>query len=106
LAGLFETLRPPMPPIVVVQHMPPNFTKALAWRLDSLAGLTIKEAANGDTLRPNHVLIAPGGKHLEVRRRGSSPCATLPALSRERSSASGWPSPPPDSPAAGTFAKD
>jgi len=60
-----------MPPIVVVQHMPPNFTKALAWRLDSLAGLTIKEAANGDTLRPNHVLIAPGGKHLEVRRRGS-----------------------------------
>ena len=71
LTGLFETLQPPMPPIVVVQHMPPNFTKALAWRLNSLAGLTIREAANGDTLRPNHVLIAPGGKHLEVRRRGT-----------------------------------
>ena len=35
LAALFEALRPPMPPIVVVQHMSPSFTKPLAWRLDS-----------------------------------------------------------------------
>lgn len=72
LASLFETLRPPMPPIVVVQHMPAKFTKSLAWRLDSLSKLSIKEAVRGDTLRPNHVLLAPGGKHLSLRRHGKS----------------------------------
>ena len=71
LSTLFESLRPPMPPIVIVQHMPAQFTKPLAWRLNSLAQLTIKEAASGDILRPNHVLIAPGGKHLQVRQQGS-----------------------------------
>ena len=70
LSTLFESLRPPMPPIVVVQHMPPQFTKPLAWRLNSLAQLTVKEAASGDLLRPNHVLIAPGGRHLHVRPQG------------------------------------
>ena len=72
LACLFESLRPPMPPIVVVQHMPASFTKPLAWRLDSLGELSIREAASGDLLEPNHVLIAPGGKHLQVRRVGTS----------------------------------
>ena len=72
LARLFESLRPPMPPIVVVQHMPPSFTKPLAWRLDSLSELSIKEAAQGDTLEPNHVLVAPGGKHLQIRRLGNA----------------------------------
>jgi two-component system chemotaxis response regulator CheB len=72
LAQLFETLRLPMPPIVVVQHMPPSFTKPLAWRLDSLSDLSIKEAAQGDVLEPNHVLVAPGGKHLQVRRLGGA----------------------------------
>ena len=72
LASLFESLRPPMPPIVVVQHMPASFTKPLAWRLDSLSELSIREAAHGDLLEPNQVLIAPGGKHLQVRRVGTS----------------------------------
>ncbi|MBN2475192.1 MAG: chemotaxis response regulator protein-glutamate methylesterase [Pirellulales bacterium] len=67
LSGLFETLRPPMPPIVVVQHMPPHFTKPFAWRLNSLTSLSIKEAESGDVLRPNHVLVAPGGRHLLLR---------------------------------------
>ena len=71
LRSLFENLRPPMPPIVVVQHMPPNFTKALAWRLDGLSQLAIKEAAEGDRLQMNQVLIAPGGVHLELKRMGS-----------------------------------
>jgi len=70
LASLFRTLRPPMPPILVVQHMPPMFTNPLARRLDALAALSIKEAENGDVLTPNQVLIAPGGIHLTVRRRG------------------------------------
>lgn len=72
LALLFGALRPPLPPIVVVQHMPPSFTKPLAWRLDSLSQLSIKEAESGDVLQPNHVLIAPGGKHLQLRRMGST----------------------------------
>ncbi len=70
LASLFESLRPPMPPIVVVQHMPGQFTKPFSWRLNSLAQLTVKEAVSGDILRPNHVLIAPGGRHLQVRAQG------------------------------------
>lgn len=70
LAALFETLRPPMPPIVVVQHMPPHFTRPLSWRLDALSALSIKEAVAGDTLEPNHVYIAPGGHHLALRRIG------------------------------------
>ena len=77
MASLFETLRPPMPPIVVVQHMPPSFTKPLGWRLDSLSRLSVKEAAQGDPLRPNHVLIAPGGKHLQVRRQGKCTKAVI-----------------------------
>jgi two-component system chemotaxis response regulator CheB len=77
LASLFAALGQPMPPIVVVQHMLPNFTKALAWRLDSLSDLHVKEAAQGDVLEPNHVLIAPGGKHLQVRRVGDAVKAVI-----------------------------
>jgi two-component system, chemotaxis family, protein-glutamate methylesterase/glutaminase len=71
LAGLFAALRAPLPPIVVVQHMPVQFTKSLARRLDELSELSVKEAAGGDVLRPNHVLIAPGDKHVVVRRRAA-----------------------------------
>jgi two-component system chemotaxis response regulator CheB len=77
LAALFEAIRPPMPPIIVVQNMPASFTKALAWRLDSLSDLSIKEAAAGDLLEPNQVLIAPGGKHLQVCRAGNSVQAVI-----------------------------
>jgi len=72
LSSLFETLRPPVPPIVVVQHMPSAFTGPFSWRLNSVSQLSIKEAANGDMLRPNHVYVAPGGKHLSLRPQGRS----------------------------------
>jgi len=90
LSSLFESLRPPMPPIVVVQHMPPHFTKPLAWRLDSLATLSVREAQSGDALRPNHVLIAPGGRHLQLRRSGNMVKVVLrdgPPVSGHRPSA-------------------
>ncbi|QTM99431.1 chemotaxis-specific protein-glutamate methyltransferase CheB [Sediminibacillus dalangtanensis] len=57
-------------PIVIVQHMPPNFTKSLANRLDSLSQLHIKEAENGEVLQNGTAYIAPGGYHLRVRQIG------------------------------------
>ena len=53
--------------MVVVQHMPPGFTKSLAERLNSLSQVKVKEAEQGDPILPGHVYIAPGGYHLTVR---------------------------------------
>ena len=50
--------------IVVVQHMPPDFTKYLAERLDSRSKLCVKEAKDGDVVSPCRVLVAPGGNHI------------------------------------------
>jgi len=72
LRTLLESLRPPVPPMVVVQHMPRHFTGPLAWRLNALSQLAVKEAEEGDRLQPNLVLIAPGGLHLELRPAGDS----------------------------------
>jgi len=71
LTQLFEALRPPLPPLVIVQHMPAQFTKAFAWRLNSGSALEVKEAANGDVLKPNCAYIAPGGYHLELKKLGN-----------------------------------
>lgn len=51
-------------PVVVIQHMPPNFTRALSERLNTICHLQVKEAETGDTLLPGRVLIAPGGQQL------------------------------------------
>jgi two-component system chemotaxis response regulator CheB len=59
------------PGIVVVQHMPEMFTKQFAKRLDSLCKVSVKEAENGDYLIPGHVLIAPGNKHMLLKRSGA-----------------------------------
>jgi len=60
-------------PVVVVQHMPPVFTKAFADRLNSVCAVRVKEAANGDPLLPGTVLVAPGAFHLTVSRAGGAP---------------------------------
>src|SRR5262245_40755335 len=57
-------------PIVIVQHMPPVFTRHLADRLNQESALTVKEAQGGETLEPGHAFIAPGDFHLELRRDG------------------------------------
>ncbi len=57
-------------PIVLVQHMPENFTKPFAERLDRQCNLSIKEAEDGDSLRPGTALLAPGGKQLLLDKRG------------------------------------
>lgn len=58
------------PPIVIVQHMPQNFTKAFADRLNGICEITVKEAVDGEYLSVGKALIAPGNKHMELRRSG------------------------------------
>lgn len=55
-------------PILLIQHMPANFTAAFAERVNELCPLQVSEAKDGDVLRPGKVLLAPGGKQLGVRR--------------------------------------
>ena len=57
-------------PIVLIQHMPAAFTKAFADRLDKLCKIRVKEAEDGDLLRPGLALLAPGGKQMMVDGRG------------------------------------
>jgi len=59
------------PGIVVVQHMPEKFTAAFAARLDSICEIEVREAKTGDRVLAGRALIAPGGKHLVVRRSGA-----------------------------------
>ncbi|TBV16265.1 protein-glutamate methylesterase/protein-glutamine glutaminase [Stutzerimonas kirkiae] len=58
-------------PIVLIQHMPAAFTRAFAERLDKLCRISVKEAEDGDVLRPGLALLAPGGKQMMVDGRGS-----------------------------------
>ncbi|WCD82616.1 protein-glutamate methylesterase/protein-glutamine glutaminase [Pseudomonas sp. TUM22785] len=58
-------------PIVLIQHMPAAFTKAFAERLDKLCRISVKEAEDGDVLRPGLALLAPGGKQMMVDGRGT-----------------------------------
>jgi len=54
-------------PILIVQHMPENFTNTFANRLNALCKVEVKEAENNDALLPGRVLIAPGGKHMMLQ---------------------------------------
>lgn len=58
-------------PLVLIQHMPAAFTKAFAERLDKLCRISVKEAEDGDQLRPGLALLAPGGKQMMVDGRGT-----------------------------------
>lgn len=58
-------------PLLIVQHMPPKFTYSLAQRLNSLSALTVKEAEDGEPVRPGVAYIAPGGRHMELAAGGS-----------------------------------
>lgn len=66
-----EVLPVDIPGIVIVQHMPENFTRSFAERMDSLCAVTVKEAQNNDSVLRGHVLIAPGNKHMLLKRSGA-----------------------------------
>lgn len=55
-------------PIFIVQHMPPKFTKSLADRLNSMCGLSVKEAENGEPVQDGFIYIAPGGFHMKLKK--------------------------------------
>jgi two-component system chemotaxis response regulator CheB len=77
------------PGIAIVQHMPEKFTKAFADRLNSICEVEVREAVHGERLLPGHVLIAPGGKHLMLRRGGAYYYAEVidgPLVNRHRPS--------------------
>ncbi len=59
------------PGVVVVQHMPAQFTKSFADRLNSECAVHVKEAQDGDRVLPGQVLIAPGGYHMVLQRSGA-----------------------------------
>ena len=85
LEKILTALPATCPGIVVVQHMPEKFTKAFADRLNSLCELEVLEACSGDRIIPGRALIAPGGKHLQVKRSGAQYIAIVsegPAVNR------------------------
>jgi len=77
------------PGIIVVQHMPEKFTAQFARRLNEISEVTIKEAEHNDRVLPGHVLIAPGGKHMILKRMGAQYCVGIkdgPLVNRHRPS--------------------
>ncbi len=70
--SILRSLPPTLPGIVIVQHIPPVFSKMYAQRLDQQTPLQVKEAESGDYIVPGRVLIAPGDMHMKVKKSGSS----------------------------------
>jgi two-component system, chemotaxis family, protein-glutamate methylesterase/glutaminase len=68
---LLKNLPKSTPGMVIVQHMPPVFTKMYAERLNNNCLLEVKEAKTGDIILPGRVLIAPGDKHMKVMKKGT-----------------------------------
>lgn len=84
-----EELPPNSPGVVIVQHMPENFTRAFAERLNDLCQIQVKEAEDGDVIEAGIALIAPGNQHMMVKRRGMKYYVELnsgPLVNRHRPS--------------------
>ncbi|MFP4398181.1 MAG: chemotaxis protein CheB, partial [Desulfonatronovibrio sp.] len=86
---LLEAMPLDCPPLAIVQHMPENFTAAFAARLDTICRISVKEARDGDTMLRGHALIAPGNKHMLLKRSGARYYVQVkegPLVSRHRPS--------------------
>ncbi len=89
LREFLEAMPADCPGIVIVQHMPEHFTARFAERLDQLCKVTVKEAGDGDTVIRGQALIAPGNRHLLLKRSGARYYVELkdgPLVSRHRPS--------------------
>lgn len=87
LESILKVLPANAPGIVIVQHMPEHFTRAFAERLNEVCAIEVREAENGDTVAPGRALIAPGNRHLLLRRSGAVYRAELrdgPLVGRHR----------------------
>lgn len=71
LRVFLEVLPPDAPPIAIVQHMPEHFTAAFAKRLDGICRISVKEAEDNDTLIRGRALVAPGNRHMLLKRSGA-----------------------------------
>ena len=89
LRQILEEMPLDSPGIVIVQHMPEHFTAAFAKRLDSTCAVTVREARSGDSVLRGQALIAPGNKHILIRRSGARYYVDVkdgPLVSRHRPS--------------------
>ena len=89
LKTFLEALPMDSPGIAIVQHMPENFTKSFAKRLDSICKISVKEAEDGDSLIRGRALIAPGNYHMLLKRSGARYYVEIkegPLVSRHRPS--------------------
>ncbi len=89
LARYLKALPQDTPPVAIVQHMPENFTAAFAKRLDLSSIVNVREAKDGDTMLQGQALIAPGNKHLLLKRSGARYYVQVkagPLVSRHRPS--------------------
>lgn len=72
-------------PILIVQHMPPLFTRLLAERLQTTTKLKVEEAQEGAVVEPGKILIAPGDYHMRVKPKGAGYCVALDQCPPENS---------------------
>lgn len=90
LEKILENLDPAQTPgIVVVQHMPEKFTTSFAQRLNYISPMTVREAKDGERVLPGHVYIAPGNRHMQIRRSGAQYQVSIsdgPLVNRHRPS--------------------
>jgi two-component system chemotaxis response regulator CheB len=71
LQVFLQAMPPDVPGIIIVQHMPENFTRSFANRLNELCQISVKEAENNDAVLRGRALIAPGNKHMLLKRSGA-----------------------------------
>ncbi|MET1080227.1 MAG: chemotaxis response regulator protein-glutamate methylesterase [Pseudomonas sp.] len=89
LEVVLRQLQPDCPGIVIVQHMPEKFTAAFAQRLNGLCAIEVREACHLDRVRAGQALIAPGGRHMQLKRNGAQYCVEVldgPPVNRHKPS--------------------